>query len=138
MLLTYNLPSWLCMKRNYLMLTALISGPKQSGNEIDVYIASLVDDLKKLWHDRVECYDVYQDQCFRLKAILLWTINDFPVYGNLCGCTVKGYHACPIYREKTSSIYLPKGRKMAYIGHRKFLPCQHPCRKQKKVFNGAQ
>ncbi|KAL0561547.1 hypothetical protein IC582_001981 [Cucumis melo] len=111
---------------------------KQLGNEIDVYLAPLVDDLKILWHDGVECYDAYQDQCFKLKAILLWTINDFPAYGNLCGCTVKGYHACPIYEEKTSSIYLPKGRKMAYIGHRKFLPRHHPYRKQKKVFNGAQ
>ncbi|KAA0060234.1 transposase [Cucumis melo var. makuwa] len=138
MLVTYNLPPWLCMKRKFLMLTALISGPKQPGNEIDVYLAPLVDDLKILWHDGVECYDAYQDQCFRLKAILLWTINDFPAYGNLCGCTVKGYHACPICGEKTSSIYLPKGRKMAYIGHRKFLPRHHPYRKQKKVFNGAQ
>ncbi|KAL4021068.1 hypothetical protein IC575_019857 [Cucumis melo] len=101
-------------------------------------LAPLVDDLKILWHDGVECYDAYQDQCFRLKAILLWTINDFPAYGNLCGCTVKGYHACPICGEKTSSIYLPKGRKMAYIGHRKFLPRHHPYRKQKKVVNGAQ
>ncbi|KAL0556682.1 hypothetical protein IC582_005197 [Cucumis melo] len=126
------------MKRKFFMLTALISGPKQPRNEIDVYLAPLVDDLKILWHDGVECYDAYQDQCFRLKAILLWTINDFLAYGNLCGCTVKGYHACPICGEKTSSIYLPKGRKMAYIGHRKFLPRHHPYRKQKKVFNGAQ
>ncbi|KAL4022795.1 hypothetical protein IC575_016540 [Cucumis melo] len=138
MLVTYNLPPWLCMKRNFLMLTALISGPKQPGNEIDVYLAPLVDDLKILWHDGVECYDAYQDQCFRLKAILLWTINDFPAYGNLCGCTVKGYHACPICGEKTSSIYFPKGRNMTYIGHHKFLPRHHPYRKQKKVFNGAQ
>ncbi|KAL4028340.1 hypothetical protein IC575_011533 [Cucumis melo] len=138
MLVTYNLPPWLCMKRKFFMLTALISGPKQPGNEIDVYLVPLVDDLKILWHDGVECYDAYQDQCFRLKAILLWTINDFPAYGNLCGCTVKGYHACPICGEKTSSIYLPKGRKMAYIAHRKFLPRHHPYRKQKKVFNGVQ
>ena len=54
MLVTYNLPPWLCMKQKKFMLTALISGPKQLGNEIDVYLAQLVDDLKKLWHDRVE------------------------------------------------------------------------------------
>ncbi|KAL0550069.1 hypothetical protein IC582_014567 [Cucumis melo] len=120
------------------MLVALISGPKQPRNEIDVYLAPLLDDLKTLWHDGVECYDAYQDQCFRLKAILLWIINDFSAYGNLCGCTVKGYHACPICGEKTSSIYLPKGRTMEYIRHRKFLPRHHPYRKHKKVFNGAQ
>ncbi|KAL4037029.1 hypothetical protein IC575_000612 [Cucumis melo] len=129
MLVAYNLPPWLCMERKFLMLTALMSGPNQPGNEIDVYLVPLIDDLKILWHDGVECYDAYQDQCFRLKAILLWTINDFPAYDNLCGCTVKGYHACPICGEKTSSIYLPKGRKMAYIGHHKFLPRHHPYKK---------
>ena len=25
-----------------------------------------------------------------------------------------------------------------YIGHRRFLPCNHPFRKQKKAFNGEQ
>ena len=79
-----------------------------------------------------------QDQYFKLKAILLWTINDFPAYDNLCGCMIKGYHACPIYGKNTSSVYLLKGRKMAYVGHRKFLPHHHPYKKQKKVFNGAQ
>ena len=59
------------------MLIALISGFKQPINEIDIYLAPLVDDLKKIWHDGVECYDVYLDQCFMFKAILLWPINIF-------------------------------------------------------------
>ena len=46
---TYNLPPWLCMKRKFMMLTLLISGPKQPGNDIDVYLAPLIDDLKILW-----------------------------------------------------------------------------------------
>ncbi|KAL6133303.1 hypothetical protein ACLB2K_065540 [Fragaria x ananassa] len=48
-LITYNLPQWLCMKRKYMMLTLLISGPKQPENDIDVYLQPLVDDLKVLW-----------------------------------------------------------------------------------------
>ena len=47
-LVTYNLPPWLCMKRKYMMLTLLISGPKQPGNDIDVYLQPLIDDLKVL------------------------------------------------------------------------------------------
>ncbi|TYK11037.1 transposase [Cucumis melo var. makuwa] len=38
MLVTYNLPSWLCMKQKFVMLTTLLSGPKQPKNEIDVYL----------------------------------------------------------------------------------------------------
>ncbi|KAL6189147.1 hypothetical protein ACLB2K_040537 [Fragaria x ananassa] len=49
-LVTYNLPPWLCMKRKFMMLTLLISGPKQPGNDIDVYLQPLIDDLKLLWN----------------------------------------------------------------------------------------
>jgi hypothetical protein len=34
----YNLPSWLCMKRKFIMMPLLISGPIQVGNDIDVYL----------------------------------------------------------------------------------------------------
>ena len=34
------------MKRKYIMMTLLISGSKQPGNDIDVYLAPLIDDLK--------------------------------------------------------------------------------------------
>ena len=36
MLVTYNLPPWLCMAKENVMLTLLIPGPKQPGNNIDV------------------------------------------------------------------------------------------------------
>ncbi|XP_019163474.1 PREDICTED: uncharacterized protein LOC109159817 [Ipomoea nil] len=45
----YNLPLWLCMKRMYIMLPLLISGPKQPGNDIDVHLAPPVEDLKMFW-----------------------------------------------------------------------------------------
>ena len=72
-----------------MMLTLLISGPKQPGNDIDVYLAPLIDDLKILWEVGIEAYDAHRQESFTLKAILMWTINDFPAYGNLAGCTVK-------------------------------------------------
>ncbi|GKD91392.1 hypothetical protein Tco_1366899 [Tanacetum coccineum] len=46
----YNLPSWLCMKRKYLMMSLLLQGPKQPDNDIDVYLAPLIDDMKTLWY----------------------------------------------------------------------------------------
>ncbi|KAL6209228.1 hypothetical protein ACLB2K_020171 [Fragaria x ananassa] len=49
-LVTYNLPPWICMKRKFMMLTLLISGPKQPGNDIDVYLQPLKDDSKLLWN----------------------------------------------------------------------------------------
>ena len=45
----YNLPPWLCMKRKFIMMPVLIQGPKQPGNDIDVYLRPLVDELLQLW-----------------------------------------------------------------------------------------
>ena len=103
----------------------LISWPKQPGNDIDVYLAPLIDDLNNLWNDGVKAYDAYKDEDFTLKAVLLWTINDFPAYGNLSGFSTKGYKACPIYDEKTSCQFLTHARKLSYMGRRRFLPHKH-------------
>ncbi|CAL2277764.1 unnamed protein product [Prunus armeniaca] len=102
-LVTYNLPPWLCMKRKFMMLTLLISGPKQPGNDIDVYLEPLIDDLKSLWDGIGGVYDAHNGEYFTLRAALMWTINDFPAYGNLSGCVVKGYKACPICGDDTPS-----------------------------------
>nr|GEZ82303.1 hypothetical protein [Tanacetum cinerariifolium] len=47
-LTTYNLPSWLCMEESSFMLTLLIPGPKSPGKDIDVYLMTLIEDLKVL------------------------------------------------------------------------------------------
>ena len=46
-LIPYNLPPLLVMKEPYFMLSLLILGPHQPGNEIDIYLKPLVDELKE-------------------------------------------------------------------------------------------
>jgi hypothetical protein len=41
----YNLPPWLCMKRKFIMMSVLIQGPKQPGNDIYVYLRPLFEEL---------------------------------------------------------------------------------------------
>ena len=102
-MIIYNLPPWLCMKRKFMLLSLLISGPRQPGNDIDVYLAPLIEDLKLLWEVGIEALDAYKQEFFTLKAVLLWTISDFPAYDNLSGCTIKWYFACPICGEENDS-----------------------------------
>ena len=85
------------------MLTLLILGLKQPGNDIDVYLAPLIDDLKELWEVIIDAYDANRDESFNLRVILSWTINDFLTYGNLSGCTMKGCITCPICGDKTNA-----------------------------------
>jgi hypothetical protein len=50
-----NLPPWLCNKRKYIIMSGLIPGPHQSGNDINTYFKPLIEDLNVLWNNnRVE------------------------------------------------------------------------------------
>ncbi|KAM6594430.1 hypothetical protein CsatA_002133 [Cannabis sativa] len=101
MIVMYNLPPWLCMKKENILLSLLIPGPKQPGNDIDVYLEPLIEDLNTLWNEGVELHDAFVNKTFTLRAILMWTIQDFPAYGNLAGCKTKGYCSCPLCGNDT-------------------------------------
>ena len=68
------------------MMPLLISGPHQPGNDIDVYLRPLVDDLKQLWSPGVEdVFDGYKQKRFTLHDMLFCTINDIPAHRCLSG-----------------------------------------------------
>nr|GFB16978.1 hypothetical protein [Tanacetum cinerariifolium] len=133
-LTTYNLPSWLCMKESSFMLTLLILGLKSLGKDIDVYLRPLIKDLKVLWDQKgVETIDVASGQKFNMRAMVLWTINDFPAQSSLSGWSGQGYKACPTCNKDTP--YVRMLRKTTYVGHKRFLKKPHKWRSSRE-FNG--
>ncbi|KAI3496562.1 hypothetical protein L1887_38927 [Cichorium endivia] len=136
LLCIYNLPPWLCMKRKYIMMSLLIQGPKQPGNDIDVFLAPLLDDMKELWNSGVQVYDAYKKEYFQLRAMIFCTISDFPAYANLSGYSTKGRKACPVCEEDTRWIRLRNCNKNVYMGHRRSLPKNHLYRTQGNLFDG--
>ncbi|CAL5186382.1 unnamed protein product [Lathyrus oleraceus] len=70
-LIPYNFPPWWCMKAEYSMLSLLIPGPCSPGNNIDVYLQPLIEELKVLWDLGVETYDASLNQTFQMRASLL-------------------------------------------------------------------
>jgi hypothetical protein len=134
-LIPYNLPPWLCQKQSNWLLSMLIPGPKSPGMDIDVYLRPLILELKELWEKGVPTWDAQTKQNFKLHAVLLWTINDFPAYAMLSGWSTKGKFACPYCHKDTDYLWLKHGMKHCYMGHRRFLPSDHPWRKNKVSFN---
>ncbi|XP_062118660.1 uncharacterized protein LOC133832313 [Humulus lupulus] len=130
MLVVYNFPPSMCMKNEFTFLSMLIPGPKEPGNDIDVYLEPLINELLELWKG-VYTYDVSTKKFFNLKAMQLWTINDFPAYGNLAGCATKGKYGCPICGENSNVVWLKHSKKMSFCNHIQFLPQHHPYRKKK-------
>jgi hypothetical protein len=121
-LVPYNLPPWLCQKQSNWILSMLIPGPKSHGMDIDVYLRPLILEVKDLWNNGVKTRDAGTKKNFRLRAILLWTINDFPAYAMLSGWSNKGKFACPYCHKHTEYLWLKHGRKHCYMAHRRFLP----------------
>jgi len=84
LLVIYNFPPWSCMKWKYMMLSMMISGLRQSRNDIDVYLSPLIEDLSKLWDERVLVFDGFQNETFHLCAMLFCTCHTLISSGDYC------------------------------------------------------
>ncbi|XP_016173008.1 uncharacterized protein LOC107615464 [Arachis ipaensis] len=62
------------------------------GNDIDVYLEPLINELKQLWVG-VETYDAVEKKTFKMYATLMWTISDFPGLGKLSGWNTKDQYS---------------------------------------------
>ncbi|XP_023762560.1 uncharacterized protein LOC111911018 [Lactuca sativa] len=111
LLCIYNLPPWLCMKRKYIMMPLPIQGPKQPGNDIDVFLAPLIEEMKLLWKFGAKVYDAFEKEYFQLHGMIFCTISDFPAYANLSGYSTKGKKACPVCEKDTVFLWLGECKK---------------------------
>jgi Transposase family tnp2 len=115
-----------------MMMSLLISDPKQSGNDIDVFLTPLVQDLNKLWRDDVRIYDTYKKEHCIIRAMFFCMINDFLTFGNMSSLKIKGAKTCPICGDNTHFIRLKNSKKNVYMRQRRFLTRYHPYRQKKK------
>ena len=138
-LLNYNIPPWLTIKKNFIMLSLLIPGPEAvTAAHFDVFICPLLEELRELWTEGVTCRDAARwrgEHTFTMRAILLWCIHDFPAYAMMASTTNKGYCACPVCGPATPSRYSEHLSKVVHGGsHRRWLPRNHPFRRDVSVF----
>ena len=59
MLCIYNVPPWVYMKWSYIQMPLLIQGPRQPGNDIDVFLEPVIDELVEMFEKGVE--DVWDE-----------------------------------------------------------------------------
>ena len=74
----------------------IIQGPKQPGNDIDIYFQLLAEELLTVWIDApaVKSYDAYKKEIFDLHAMLVHTIQDMPKLGKTSGQKTRGEVGC--------------------------------------------
>lgn len=148
LILIYNFEPWFVTKKFFISLCILISG-KQSptSKNIDVFVRPLLKELQELW-EGIPVLDFSQPEGsrgFTVRGLLMWTISDFPAYGLISGQCCKGYKGCPCCGPETESRMAKtgdvqangriRGSKIVYGGMRRYLPRQHPYRRNKR-FSG--
>ena len=138
----YNLPPWMVTKKYFVMLCLLIPTKLSlTGSNFDVFIQPLVDELQQLWsRTGVPTRDARAHMgmpVFNLRAVLLWTLHDFPAYGLISGLTTKGFKGCPVCGPHTISRRSKILRKNLYCNcHRRYLQEDHYFRAADAAFDG--
>ena len=74
-------PPWLCMKSKYIHMSMLIQGPKQLGNNINLYLGLLQEELDMLWKTPAKTWDASKGEDFYIRAALIMTVHDYLGYG---------------------------------------------------------
>jgi hypothetical protein len=58
----------------------VIPGPKEPKKQINIFLRSLMKELKELWQ-QVDAYDSHIKCQFDLRDAYIWSINDYLAYG---------------------------------------------------------
>ena len=109
----YNLPPLMCMKKLYMFLTTIVPDPSNPKHKIGLYLQPLIHELKLLWEDVIQTFDISKRENFQLRAALMWTINDFPAYSMMSGCSTSGVHAYSYCMDDSKVGYLRHSRKVS-------------------------
>jgi hypothetical protein len=94
----------------------VIFGPRQLGNDIDVFLEPLMEDMKILQEEGVQMMDASLRKKFK-KAIIFVTITDYPGLFSLLG-QIKGKTNCAVCIDGTCYTYLKGSNKMVYTRHK--------------------
>ena len=77
-LIVYNIPPWMSVRKELLMVTLIIPAKYQVKN-MDAYLVPFIDEMQLLWKG-IRMYDISctpLNRSFMLYGVLCWTIHDF-------------------------------------------------------------
>ena len=79
----------LSMKCSYMFISLTCPEPKSPKKNIDIFLQSLIEDLKHLW--KLGAYDVHTCQKFNMRAALRWLSHTQSIH-TYCGIVKKCNH----------------------------------------------
>ena len=82
-----------------------------------------------------DVWDEYKKEHVTIKGVLIATIIDLPGLGLLFEEKTKCYTRCVECLDDTDAVNLSNTSKIVYMGHRRFLPKDHPYHRNRKDFD---
>ena len=82
----------------------------------------------------------HRERIFPMRAALLTTVHDYLGYGYIVGQVDHGFSGCDTCMDDTTYHQLdrdPGSLKTVFMGHRRLLRDDDPCRKHKNLFDGG-
>jgi len=74
------------MKRKYIHMNMLIKGPIQPGNDLNLYLQLLKEELHMLWAEPgVNTWDASVREYFPMRAALITMVQDYLGYRYIAG-----------------------------------------------------
>ena len=62
------------MKEKYIHMAMLIQGPRQPGNDKNLYLVLLKEELHTLWKTLAKTWDASKEEYFYMRATLITTV----------------------------------------------------------------
>jgi hypothetical protein len=75
---------------------------------------------------------------FTLRAMLIWTVTDFPALGLFSGQQVHVYKGCPFCGLETCTEHAVLLKKMIFLGGRRYLDGEHQFRTALATFDNEE
>ena len=75
-------------------MSMLIEGPKQPGNDINMYLGLLKEELDMLWKTPANTWDATEKEYFPMRVALFTMVHDYLCYGYVAGQVVHEFCAC--------------------------------------------
>ena len=96
------------MQRKNIFLTLIIPGPNYPGENMNVYMQPLKNELQESWDNGFKTYDAFSKENFIMRVWYMYSMHDLPAYALFVDWCVHGRlirlrhiyfskHFCPLF-----------------------------------------
>ena len=127
-------------EEKYIHMSMLIQGPTQPGNDINLYLQLLKEELHTLWTELgVMTWEASTQEYFPMRAALITMVHNYLGYGYVMGQVCHSLFACVRCMDNTAHHQLkePGSSKPVFMVHQSWLEMDDVWRRRGDLSDGT-